>query len=111
MELLRLKIDPEFKALIPKLRKAEYLQLESNIMTDGCREPIITWNGIIVDGHNRYEICHRHKIPFQIQEMDFDCREAVIAWICSNSGASPLILNKRSSFCINFTVNLTHLIR
>ena len=37
MELLRLKIDPEFKALIPKLRKAEYLQLESNIMTDGCR--------------------------------------------------------------------------
>ena len=84
MELLRLKIDPEFKALIPKLRKAEYLQLESNIMTDGCREPIITWNGIIVDGHNRYEICHRHKIPFQIQEMDFDCREAVIAWICSN---------------------------
>lgn len=84
MELLKLKIDPEFKALIPKLRKNEYLQLESNIMTDGCREAIITWNGIIVDGHNRYEICHRHNIPFQIKEMEFDCREAVISWICAN---------------------------
>lgn len=84
MELIKLTIDPEFKALIPKLRKNEYLQLESNIMMDGCREAIITWNGIIVDGHNRYEICHRHNIPFHIQEMDFDCREAVISWICAN---------------------------
>lgn len=84
MELIKLQIDPEFKALIPKLRKSELLQLESNLMTDGCREPIITWNGIIVDGHNRYELCHRHGIPFRIQEMEFDCREAVIAWICSN---------------------------
>lgn len=84
MELLELTIDPEFKALIPKLRTNEYLQLESNIMMDGCREAIITWNGIIVDGHNRYEICHRHNIPFRIKEMAFDCREAVIAWICSN---------------------------
>lgn len=84
MELIKLQIDPEFKALIPKLRKSELLQLESNLMTDGCREPIITWNGIIVDGHKRYELCHRHGIPFRIQEMEFDCREAVIAWICSN---------------------------
>lgn len=84
MELLKLQIDPEFKGLIPKLRTNEYLQLESNIMTDGCREAIITWNGIIVDGHNRYEICHRHNIPFQIKEMEFDCREAVISWICAN---------------------------
>ena len=84
MDLLTLTIDTEFKNLIPKLRQNEYLQLESNIMTDGCREPITTWHGIIVDGHNRYEICHRHRIPFQIREMEFDCREAVIAWICSN---------------------------
>lgn len=84
MELIKLKIDPEFKALIPKLRKNEYLQLESNIMMDGCREAIITWNGIIVDGHNRYEICRRHNIPFHIQEMEFDCREAVLSWICAN---------------------------
>ena len=53
-----LEIDPEFKTLIRPLRKDEYLQLEVNLAVDGCREPIITWNNIIVDGHNRYEICH-----------------------------------------------------
>ena len=84
MELMKLKIDPEFKGLIKQLQTKEYLQLESNILMDGCREAIITWNGIIVDGHNRYEICTRHGIPFRIQEMEFDCREAVIAWICAN---------------------------
>lgn len=84
MELMKLKIDPEFKSLIKQLQTKEYLQLESNILMDGCREAIITWNGIIVDGHNRYEICTRHGIPFRIQEMEFDCREAVIAWICAN---------------------------
>lgn len=84
MELVKLKIDPEFKGLIKELQTKEYLQLESNILKDGCREAIITWNGIIVDGHNRYEICTRHNIPFRIHEMEFDCREAVIAWICAN---------------------------
>lgn len=84
MELMKLKIDSEFKSLIKDLQTKEYLQLESNILMDGCREAIVTWNGIIVDGHNRYEICTRHNIPFRIQEMEFDCREAVIAWICAN---------------------------
>ena len=48
-----LEIDPEFKTLIRPLRKDEYLQLEVNLAVDGCREPIITWNNIIIDGHNR----------------------------------------------------------
>lgn len=59
-----LEIDPEFKTLIRPLRKDEYLQLEVNLAVDGCREPIITWNNIIVDGHNRYEICNRLHIPY-----------------------------------------------
>lgn len=77
-------IDKEFKSLIRPLRKQEYLQLEENILYDGCREPIITWNGIIVDGHNRYEICRKHNIPFETKEMHFDSRLKVIAWICAN---------------------------
>lgn len=81
---ITLKIDNGFKTLIRPLRKQEYRQLESNILDDGCREAIITWNGIIVDGHNRYEICHKHQIPFRVQEMNFESREDVIAWICAN---------------------------
>lgn len=105
MELMKLIIDPEFKALIPKLKKAELLQLECNLLSDGCREPIITWNGIIVDGHNRYEICHRHSIPFRIKEMEFDCREAVMAWICCNQLGRRNISDETRKYLIGVQYN------
>ena len=79
-----LEVDPEFKALIRPLRKDEYLQLEVNLSIDGCRDPIITWNNIIIDGHNRYEICNRLHIPYAVREMPFENRERAIVWICSN---------------------------
>lgn len=41
-----LKIEPKFKNLIRPLQRKEYLQLEQNILSDGCRDPIITWNGV-----------------------------------------------------------------
>ncbi len=84
MKAKTLKVDQQFKNLIPPLSKSEYLQLEENLIVDGCRDPITVWKDIIVDGHNRYEICMRHQIPFSVMEKDFVCREEAIAWICSN---------------------------
>lgn len=80
----QLDIDTEFKNLIRPLRKEEYMQLELNLVVDGCRDPIITWNNTIVDGHNRYEICNRLHIPYATQQIDFESREAAVIWICSN---------------------------
>ena len=77
-------IDKGFQELIRPLFKNEYLQLEENLMSDGCREPIAVWNDVIVDGHNRYKICTEHGIPFAVEEMSFSCREEAIAWICAN---------------------------
>jgi len=96
----KLKIDPNFKNLIRPLQRKEYLQLEANIMADGCRDAIITWNGYIVDGHNRYEICTTHQIPFEIMEMEFECREAAIAWICSNQLGRRNITEETRKFLI-----------
>ena len=79
-----LTIDPQFKNLIPPLQRTEYLQLEENLLADGCRDPLVVWRGTLVDGHNRYEICMRHRIPFSVTEVDFYCREEAIAWICAN---------------------------
>ena len=64
MEHKKLVIDDEFKHLIRPLKRKEFLQLEENLLRDGCRDPIVVWNDVIVDGHNRYEICTRHGIPF-----------------------------------------------
>ena len=79
-----LKIDPQFKNLILPLWKKEYLQLENNLLANGCREALTSWKGILIDGYNRYEICMRHQIPFHVVEMNFACREEAVAWICAN---------------------------
>ena len=81
---IKLKIDKEFKTLIPPLSPKEYEQLEANIITDGCREPIVIWNGYIIDGHNRYEICKKHHIGYKVKEMSFESREEAVVWICTN---------------------------
>ena len=80
----QLNIDTEFKNLIRPLHKEEYMQLELNLVVDGCRDPIITWNDTIVDGHNRYEICNCLHIPYATQEIEFESRESAVIWICSN---------------------------
>lgn len=81
---IKLKIDKEFKTLIPPLSPKEYEQLEANIIADGCREPIVIWNGYIIDGHNRYEICKKHHIGYKVKEMSFESREEAVVWICTN---------------------------
>lgn len=79
----QLTIDREFRDLIRPLMKDEYRYLESTLISEGCQEPITVWKGIIVDGHNRYEICTRLGIPFDTRERHFDNREEAIIWICA----------------------------
>jgi hypothetical protein len=83
-KLQQLKIDDEFKRLIPPLSAEERKQLEENILKDGCRDSIVVWNGTIVDGHNRYEICTRNEILFATRNILLRNREEAIAWICAN---------------------------
>jgi len=76
-------IDDEFKFLLPPLDKTTYTWLEENILQHGCREPLVLWEGILIDGHNRYEISTKHDVPFKTVSMEFDSREDVIIWIIS----------------------------
>jgi len=81
-----LKIDPEFQSKIPPPTEDEFAQLEENILADGAvLSPIIVWNGIIVDGHNRYTILGKHpELECPVFEKQFSDRYEVIAWICKN---------------------------
>ncbi len=78
------KIDPEFKAFIPPLKPEELSQLEQNLIADGCRDPLVVWGGLLIDGHNRYEICTRLGIGFNVVEMEFSDRQDVLDWIDDN---------------------------
>ena len=86
MKLTALKIDPEFQGKIPPLTSEELDQLEKNIVSDGkVINPIIVWNGLIIDGHNRYAILQKHPdIPYTVHEKEFADRYEAIVWICKN---------------------------
>ena len=79
-----LTIDQDFKALIPPLTACELKNLEDSLITDGCIDPLVVWNDIIIDGHNRYEICRSRNIEFKTHEMKFKSRDEAILWILRN---------------------------
>ena len=77
-------IDEEFRSLLPTLDKDTYASLEANIIANGCRDSLVLWNDILLDGHNRYAICTEHDIPFNTVEKEFDSREAAVIWVITN---------------------------
>jgi len=79
-----MQIKQEFKDLIPPLTKEEFKQLENNCMSEGIREKIITWNGFIIDGHNRFEIATRWDLEYETESKHFDNEEAVKEWMILN---------------------------
>ena len=79
-----MKIDNEFKNLIPPLQPHELSGLEESIKQDGCRDPICVWGDVLIDGHNRFEICERIGRPYQVKVMTFVDRLDAMAWIIKN---------------------------
>lgn len=83
-KLYTLNIDPEFRDLIPPLTKEEQKMLEESILRYGCEQPLVVWNGVLVDGHNRYGICRKHEIPFDVKERNFEDRNDAMMWMLRN---------------------------
>jgi len=81
--LRELKIDPELRDLLPPLTSEEYKQLEKNIVENGFdgNFPIMEWQGFIVDGHNRYDICKKHNIEPVIGTLAYKTKEEVMEWM------------------------------
>jgi len=77
-------IDEEFRVLLPSLDGETFRLLEESILQHGCRDPLVLWNDILIDGYNRYKICSHHNIPFNTVDMEFDSRDEVLIWIISN---------------------------
>lgn len=79
-----MRIDQEFKALIKPLEQSERAGLEASIIAEGCRDPIVVWDNVIVDGHNRYEICTANGIEYKTTAIEFADRREARIWIRNN---------------------------
>lgn len=96
-----MKIDVEFQSLIPPLTYEEKKMLEESILSEGCRDAIVVWNDTIIDGHNRYEICTKHGIPFETVNREFEERNDVIEWIIKNQfGRRNLPMHERARLAL-----------
>ena len=82
-----LTIKPRFRDLIPPLSPEELADLESSILTEGCRDPLVTWGVVVVDGHHRYEICQRHGKPFKTVDKIFADENEAEIWMIKNQFA------------------------
>lgn len=77
-----LNIDFEFANLTPDMPQELYDSLEEDLVDCGCREPLLIWNDYIIDGHYRYNLCHKWDIPFPVKKINFPSRDDVVVWIC-----------------------------
>ena len=64
---------PELAELLPPLSGEQLAALEKDILQNGCYAPIIVNEDlVIVDGHNRQQICTRHSLPYKMAVFAFD---------------------------------------
>jgi len=86
--LPKLIVRESVQNLLPALSKEEFSALEASILREGCRDPIVVMGDEIIDGHNRYRICVKHNIPFNLVDMcKPDCQVTVSEvekWVINN---------------------------
>ena len=79
---MELKIDEGLKAYIDPLTPDEHESLERSILAEGCRDSLVVWGDLLIDGHNRYGICQKHGLPFNtVQATQFKNMDDVHLWM------------------------------
>ncbi|GKS86903.1 plasmid replication/partition related protein [Acidovorax sp. SUPP1855] len=79
---MHIVVNEELKAYIDPLSPEEHAALERSLLAEGCRDALVLWGEVLVDGHNRYGICQKHGLPFQtVQNQNFRSMEDVHLWM------------------------------
>lgn len=82
---MTITINEDLRAYIDPLTEDEYAALERSILSEGCRDALVLWGDLLVDGHNRYSICQKHGIPFKtMQNQTFKSIDDVHLWMIDN---------------------------
>ncbi len=79
---MNITVNEDLKAYIDPLTSEEYESLERSVLNEGCRDALVLWGDLLVDGHNRYAICQAHGLPFQtVQSTLFKTIDDVHLWM------------------------------
>jgi len=79
---MNITVNEELLAYIDPLTPDEHEALERSLLTEGCRDALVLWGEVLVDGHNRYGICRKHGLPFNtVQNSSFKSMDDVHLWM------------------------------
>ncbi|HYD80902.1 MAG TPA: hypothetical protein VEC06_13935 [Paucimonas sp.] len=82
---MNISINDELRTYVDPLTPNEYAALERSILAEGCRDALVLWGDVLIDGHNRYAICRKHGIEFKTVQNDrFTSIEDVMLWMIDN---------------------------
>ena len=84
-----IQIRSDLQNFITPLSEDSREQLEENIKLNGCLDPLTIWERkeeelVLVDGHNRYQICSKHDIPFKVRILRFNSEEEAKDWMINH---------------------------
>ncbi|HQU15497.1 MAG TPA: hypothetical protein PLO69_05250 [Gammaproteobacteria bacterium] len=99
-------MDPEIAALIPEPDAETLAALEDTLKRDGCLDPLAVWaeEGLLLDGHHRYEICRRHGISYTTHAIPLPSREDAIVWVIQHQLARRnLTLYQRAELALRMS--------
>jgi hypothetical protein len=79
---MNITVNDDLLAYIDPLTPDEHAALERSILAEGCRDALVLWGEVLVDGHNRYGICQKHGIAFNtVQNTHFKSLDDVHLWM------------------------------
>ncbi|MBN3269916.1 hypothetical protein CUR95_22835 [Bordetella bronchiseptica] len=82
---MTIRIDEELRAYIDPLTPDEYAALEQSLLAEGCRDALVLWGDLLIDGHNRHAICSKHGIAFNtVQNTRLQSMDDVRLWMIDN---------------------------
>ena len=85
LDTMEIRIDEGLRAYIDPLTDDEREALERSLLAEGCRDALVLWGDLLVDGHNRHALCMKHGIPFETrQNTSFKSIEDVHLWMIEN---------------------------
>jgi hypothetical protein len=82
---LNITINDELRSFVDPLSPIEQAALERSLLAEGCRDALVLWRDTLIDGHNRYDLCQKHGIPFRtVHNNTFESIEDVMLWMIDN---------------------------
>jgi hypothetical protein len=72
----KVRVDAKIKDLIPPLREDQLKTLEESLLAEGkAISALWLWGDLLVDGHNRFNLCKKHKMPYEVIQVYEDAED------------------------------------